>query len=110
MNDLEQALKIRDCARAGFTGLQARHPSDNRWRAVRAGNHADPYYVCATFANRAHLPLPFFTAGRFGHGGRLGPLSRFTLWFYRRQLAEARSACLAYHQAHTRKSRQMAEA
>ena len=110
MNDFEQALKIRDCARAGFTGLQARHPSDNRWRAVRVGQTVNPYYVCATFANRSHLPLPFFVAGYFGHGRHLGPLSHFALWLHRRQLAEARSACQAYHQTHTRKSRQMAEA
>ena len=109
MNDFEQALKIRGCAHAGFTGLQSRHPSDNRWRAVRVGQTVNPYYVCATFANRAHLPLPFFVAGYFGHGKHLGLLSYFALWFYRRRLAEARSACLAYHQAHTRKSRQMAE-
>jgi hypothetical protein len=76
--DEELAAKTRAALESGFVGLQQKVPNpDYRWAgdpewvwAPLAWDSAfpeDPHYVCATFGNGAHVPLPFFT-GRVPDG------------------------------------------
>lgn len=95
VRDVRNAIKIARCAASGFVALQYKAIGrDNRprWRDVQSGTFPDaPFFICAVFGSRKHLPLPFLTGQ-----ARLGLLSRISFALCAEALRPAREACVTY--------------
>lgn len=53
--DIRQSIKSLRCLRSGFVGLEAR--ANNGWEEANP-DWNEAWFVCASFQNNRHIPLP----------------------------------------------------
>jgi hypothetical protein len=84
VQDLKYAVKVFSCVRSGYYWLE--YHTRDEWEPIGYTMYPDfslddqPYYVCARFGNRRHIPLPLV----LGDDGDAGPLQRLAIRSARR--------------------------
>jgi hypothetical protein len=100
MNDLCYAVKVTRSAMSGYMGLA--HKVDDGWESILSTRAYDvspvfepadwPYFVCATFRDGRHIPLPLI----LGEYRECGPLQRIMLKILKPLLQTAHYDCAHY--------------
>ena len=97
LSEMRLAKKTWQTIRSGFRTLQVRG-FEEEWDNIEGDDFYDPYYVCAFFVNRRHIPLPLILGLPSEYR-----LQNLILTFARKFgfLTEAEKACRGYLKKYT---------